>query len=294
MIAPSSPFCPVSFGFFGLLGAIIARRGSLFNDPPVNQRDSTNEEEEDLLAVGEGECDQLTDDRITSFLETQKQQYYRSIGMAPPKQMKTIDSSTTPGASMIEFSSSRETSMLDDGEDSALITLDSRGPTPSPAFSPQTFRMDENSDRESLSQEDVASDPVADPTNFLGTSQPEPLPDAEPLLEPITEALPEVHEVPETLQDSSILEPPKDSVDTVEKSPDTDTPVATTVAVNGPTDVLETVTRAAPELLQSDGLIAESEAACEEETAQSCRSSMSNAEPDLEAYLSSYDEEARP
>lgn len=145
MVAPGNPFCPVSFGFFGLLSAILSRRGSLYQDAPTKKVEVKREEEEDLLAAGEAECDELTDDRISSFLENQKQQYYRSIGLAPPKQMKTLETSTTPGESMIEFPSSRETSILEEGEQSALLSL-----SPSPAFTPQTFRMDDQSDKDDL------------------------------------------------------------------------------------------------------------------------------------------------
>jgi hypothetical protein len=147
MVAPHNPCCPVSLGFVGFLSAIVSRQSSLYKESKTQGGSGDrSEEEEDLLAVGEADCDELTDDRITSFLESQKQQYYRSIGMAPPKQLKTIETLTTPGASMIEFSSSRETSYIDEGEEPALLNLEASTPDDKTAFTPQTFRMDEDSE----------------------------------------------------------------------------------------------------------------------------------------------------
>ena len=149
MVAPHNPCCPVSLGFIGFLSAILSRRSSLFQDKTSASKSSSKpEEEEDLLAVGEADCDEITDDRITSFLESQKQQYYRSIGMAPPKQLRSIETSTTPGASMIEFSSSRETSYVEECNESGLLSLEPVAGEDSASFTPQTFRMDEDSDHD--------------------------------------------------------------------------------------------------------------------------------------------------
>jgi hypothetical protein len=143
MVVMSNPFCPVSFGFLGFLNAVISGRGLIFGSEGSDPKNKV-EEEEDLLAVGEGDCDELSEDRITNFLENQKSQYYRSIGLAPPKQLQPTDALTTPGESMIEFSSSRETSFV--GETDASTT-----PTP---FTPQTFRMD-----------DCGNDPTESPSH---------------------------------------------------------------------------------------------------------------------------------
>jgi hypothetical protein len=145
MVVVSNPFCPVSFGFLGFLNGVLSRRSFLYNDNEGPRAKNVSEEEEDLLAVGEDDCDEISEDRISRFLENQKSQYYRSIGLAPPKQLRTIETSTTPGASIIEFSSSRETSYLDESEESALIASDSSTPAPeSSSFTPQTFRMDDS------------------------------------------------------------------------------------------------------------------------------------------------------
>lgn len=145
MVIMSNPFCPVSFGFLGFLGSVLSRRSFLYGESESSRGQNKIDEEEDLLAAGEADCDALSEDRISTFLENQKSQYYRSIGMVPPKQLKTIETSTTPGASIIEFSSSRETSYLDESEESALIALNSTTPAPEPlAATPQTFRMDES------------------------------------------------------------------------------------------------------------------------------------------------------
>ena len=148
MVVTHNPCCPVSFGLVGFLSAIISRRSSLYHESNNKSNpEDKSEEEEDLLAVGDADCDELTEDRITSFLESQKQQYYRSIGIGAPKQLKTIETSTTPGASMIEFSSSRETSYIEEGDESALLNLETSSPLEQKsAFTPQTFRMDEESE----------------------------------------------------------------------------------------------------------------------------------------------------
>lgn len=145
MVISSNPFCPVSFGFLGFLNGVLSRQSFIYNDNEGPRAKNVAEEEEDLLAVGEDDCDEISEDRISSFLENQKSQYYRSIGLAPPKQLRTIETSTTPGASIIEFSSSRETSYLDESEESTLIALDSSTPAPAThSFTPQTFRMDDS------------------------------------------------------------------------------------------------------------------------------------------------------
>ena len=133
-----NPFCPISFGFIGFLGAIVSRRTTLLQKP-------TREEEEsgeiDILLVNksddEGDCDELSEDRITNFLELQKNLYYKSMGMDPviarkPEQTSmntsTTNSSTeltTPRESTIGFSSSRDTSYIEevDREESSLLTF---------------------------------------------------------------------------------------------------------------------------------------------------------------------------
>jgi hypothetical protein len=134
MVVAANPFCPISFGFLGFLGAVVSQRTSLINHGRTTGGEGDlgeDEEREDLLDQNEGDCDELSEDRIANFLESQKEEYYKSIGMVVPKQMKVNDTATTPGDSIIEFSSSRETSYVDDGEESALLSM-SRESTPEP------------------------------------------------------------------------------------------------------------------------------------------------------------------
>ena len=152
MIGLTNPFCPVSFGLMGFLSSVVSRRsisllpfGGREKDEPIDE-----DEEVDLLVHDDRECDELSEDRITNFLESQKVEYYKSIGMVPPKQQSSFDTSTTPGASMIEFSSSRETSYIDESEDSTLLfsRADEQAQIHDQAtnFEPQTYVMNEDSD----------------------------------------------------------------------------------------------------------------------------------------------------
>lgn len=109
------------------------------------------EEEADLLVHDDGDCDELSEDRIANFLENQKHQYFTSIGMTvPPSQQKGLDSSaTTPGTSMIELPSSRETSYLDETEESALLTLTSvSDANPVPPHQAAVYCMSESEQEE--------------------------------------------------------------------------------------------------------------------------------------------------
>ena len=138
MVVAANPFCPISLGFIGLLGAVFSRRTTFLGPArSFNGRKALEEEEEreDLLDQDDKDCDELSEDRIANFLESQKEQYYKSMGMAPPKQIKAFETSTNHAESMIEFQSSRETSYLDDGEESSLLALNagsSRETTPEP------------------------------------------------------------------------------------------------------------------------------------------------------------------
>lgn len=160
MVVAANPFCPISLGFLGFLGGIISRRTTLFKhgrglvDKIVVGED---EEREDLLDQDDVDCDELSEDRIANFLESQKEEYYKSLGMAAPKQMKVLEtsSSTTPGESTIEFSSSRETSYLDEGEDSALLVRDA-GPSREPSPIPRVYSMTEQDEPQKEPFEKVA------------------------------------------------------------------------------------------------------------------------------------------
>ena len=77
MVVLTNPFCPVSFGFLGFLGAVLSRRGFLYRSKP----DQESEEADMLLTNDGGECHELSEDRISKFLESQKADYYKSIGM---------------------------------------------------------------------------------------------------------------------------------------------------------------------------------------------------------------------
>lgn len=94
-----NPFCPISFGFIGFLGSIITRRSTLLGDQSNSeQRDG---EFENLLIVkgnDDDECDELSEARINRFLEAQKLQYYKSIGLEPlvalqPQQSSMLEAS---------------------------------------------------------------------------------------------------------------------------------------------------------------------------------------------------------
>lgn len=160
MVVAANPFCPISLGFLGFLGGIISRRTTLFKhgrglvDKIVVGED---EEREDLLDQDDVDCDELSEDRIANFLASQKEEYYKSLGMAAPKQMKVLEtsSSTTPGESTIEFSSSREASYLDDGEDSALLVPEA-GPSREPSPIPRVYSMTEQDDPQNEPFEKVA------------------------------------------------------------------------------------------------------------------------------------------
>lgn len=138
MVVFSNPLCPVSFGFLGFLGAVLSRKSALYSDES-SVYPGKRDEEDGLLAGSDTECHELSEDKIAQFLENQKQEYYKSIGMVPPRQQQTFETSTTPGTSMIDFTSSRETSYVDDGDDSALATNPSR-----PAYEAQTYKMNDS------------------------------------------------------------------------------------------------------------------------------------------------------
>jgi len=157
MVVQINPFCPISFGFFGLLGAIVSRRSTLLEEERSTTEATQNPETDFLMTKQDEdhECDELSEDRITHFLEEQKASYYKSIGMEPPvvtkpaqENMDTSSISITtraPSPSLIEFPSSRETSMIADLEElndqTILITpdtspkLNSELPQPAQSFS---------------------------------------------------------------------------------------------------------------------------------------------------------------
>jgi hypothetical protein len=156
MVDPTYPCCPLSFGAMGLLGAVMNTRSSAFKLLSSDKGFHRAAEEENLLDVDEAACDELTDDRISRFLDIQKEQYYRSIGLVPPKQMRSMDIITTPGESLLEISStretSRETSLLDESGHLILPSSPAAG-SQSDTPLPQTFRMDDSEDDSSKARQ---------------------------------------------------------------------------------------------------------------------------------------------
>ena len=135
MVLQINPFCPISFGFLGFLGAVLSSRSALLR---TDKRVDKDEEDDLLMSKQEdGECDELNEDKISHFLEMQRDKYYKSIGMDPPRASRpsqsnmNVSSSTsctdfsTPSQSMIEFPSSRETSLFIDDSliDPSLISV---------------------------------------------------------------------------------------------------------------------------------------------------------------------------
>jgi hypothetical protein len=139
MVLQINPFCPISFGFLGFLSAVVSRRSSLLK--PLQGTVTENDEEDDFLMSKQEdyECDELNEEKISNFLESQRDKYYKSIGMDPPSATKPGQSSmnassstsctdfSTPSQSMIEFPSSRETSLFMDDSliDPSLISIPS-------------------------------------------------------------------------------------------------------------------------------------------------------------------------
>lgn len=176
MVVLSNPFCPVSFGLLGFLGAVISRQTSLLGLAAQKKREETEfpEEEADLLVHDDGDCGELSEDRIANFLQNQKQQFFTSIGMTvPPSQQRGLHSSaTTPGTSMIELPSSRETSYLDETEESALLTLTSvSDANPVPPYQPAVYCMSESEqDKEDL-EDHIEGSPLESSEFTAGTTE---------------------------------------------------------------------------------------------------------------------------
>lgn len=80
----ANPLCPVSFGLLGFVGAVLSRRGFLY---------SSKEEEsgEEIHTLLDSECQELSEERIATYLETKKNDYYESIGMNPPAPVQNAD-----------------------------------------------------------------------------------------------------------------------------------------------------------------------------------------------------------
>ena len=139
MVLHINPFCPISFGFLGLLSAVVSGRGALGKQKDTGFSGDRGEDDLLMSKKEDDECDELNEDKISRFLETQREKYYQSIGMNPPTASKpaqtnmNTSSSTsctdfsTPSQSMIEFPSSRETSLLIDESliDPSLISISS-------------------------------------------------------------------------------------------------------------------------------------------------------------------------
>lgn len=80
----TNPFCPVSLGFLGFLGAVVSRRGFLWGEPS-KQTSECVDEVDSLLENDLEAAHELSEDKISRFLESQKHEYYKSIGMEPPE-----------------------------------------------------------------------------------------------------------------------------------------------------------------------------------------------------------------
>lgn len=174
MVIQINPFCPISFGFLGFLSAVVSHRSSLLKP---QQSDSVGSDEEDDLLMSKQEdyeCDELNEEKISNFLETQRDKYYKSIGMDAPSVNKpgqsvmNASSSTsctdfsTPSQSMIEFPSSRETSLFIDDSliDPSLISGPSSisGPLNSAA---QSFCIDKDVVSPFPIDDEVSQSPLA-------------------------------------------------------------------------------------------------------------------------------------
>ena len=104
----------------------MSRNSALIKQEKRSLNDSTEEDDLLMSKQEDGECDELNEDKISHFLEMQRDKYYKSVGMDPPAAMRPVQSSmnassstsctdfSTPSQSMIEFPSSRETSLFMD------------------------------------------------------------------------------------------------------------------------------------------------------------------------------------
>lgn len=118
-----NPFCPISVGFFGLLSSILSKRSPLLG-ANSNSNPSEGEFENLLIVKGDDddECDELSEARINKFLEVQKQQYYKSIGLEPMLALQPQQSTMSPSQSTTNPSTPDE-STLNAGPSSREISL---------------------------------------------------------------------------------------------------------------------------------------------------------------------------